>query len=182
MTMQKTRLKRILNATYELEALLELALRRNPAPMEMDSLIAEKADAIRRLVPDNEPETDIEADAVEKIATADEPEPVFEPEPGPSATEPEIAEPEKSIRITASEETAVPKRDLKRLFSLNDRFRYARELFGGDRRKFDEALEEASRIDEKNCIREFFLDKFGWDADNETAAEFLAKAEGGEAR
>lgn len=181
MTMQKTRLKRILNATYELEALLELALRRNPAPMEMDSLIAEKADAIRRLVSEKEPEENI----VEKTADETVPEPVSDPGPGPESSdeEPLFPEPGKTAEIPAAEETAAePRHDLKRLFSLNDRFRYARELFGGDRRKFDEALDEASRIADRNAVRGYFLDKFGWDAENESVAEFLAKAEGGETR
>lgn len=181
MTMQKTRLKRILNATYELEALLELALRRNPAPVEMDSLIAEKADAIRHLVSEKEPEENI----VEKTADETVPEPVSDlgPEPESSDEEPLFPEPGKTAEIPAAEETAAePRHDLKRLFSLNDRFRYARELFGGDRRKFDEALDQASRIAGETSVREYFLGRFGWDPDDAAAAEFLEKAEGGEAR
>lgn len=176
MTMQKTRLKRILNATYELEALLELALRRNPAPVEMDSLIAEKADAIRRLVSEKEPEENI----VEK--TADE----TVPEPESSDEEPVFPEPGKTAEIPAAEETAAePRHDLKRLFSLNDRFRYARELFGGDRRILDEALDQASRIAGETSVREYFLGKFCWNPDDAAAAEFLEKlekAEGGGGR
>lgn len=71
----------------------------------------------------------------------------------------------------AENQTASSSVDLRRAFTINDRFRFRRELFEGDDKAFAETVERLGRCadgDEAQAV----ISSFGWSADNEAAAEF----------
>ncbi len=76
---------------------------------------------------------------------------------------------------SAAEKIATPKREkkLKSAFSLNDRFLYARELFGGNLKMFDSALDFIEGVDDYNIIEDYFFNEMEWDAENATVQSFM---------
>ena len=62
--------------------------------------------------------------------------------------------------------------DLKRSISLNDKFRFQREIFGGNATLLNQTLETLNEIDSKEKATEF-LSNLNFDNENPTAAEFL---------
>ncbi len=75
----------------------------------------------------------------------------------------------------AAEKIAMPKREkkLKSAFSLNDRFLYARELFGGDMKMFDSALDFIEGVDDYSIIEDYFFNEMEWDAENPNVQAFM---------
>ncbi len=75
----------------------------------------------------------------------------------------------------AVERIAMPKREkkLKSAFSLNDRFLYARELFGGDMKMFDSALDFIEGVDDYSVIEDYFFNEMEWDAEKPTVQAFM---------
>lgn len=62
-----------------------------------------------------------------------------------------------------------------RIFSINDRFLYSRELFGGKVADFDEAINTVITMDTPEEAEEYFLSEWDFDIENSTAQEFLEK-------
>ena len=87
-----------------------------------------------------------------EAAIAPEPEPEYEPEP-------EV--------IPAPQ----PSGDLRKAFTINDRFRFRRELFGGDDKAM---LDVIAHLSESQSYGDAlaYIDTLGWSADNEAAGEF----------
>ncbi len=81
----------------------------------------------------------------------------------------------KTEEPATAEKIAMPKRDkkLKAAFSLNDRFLYARELFGGDMKMFDSALDFIEGVDDYSVIEDYFFNEMDWDAENPTVQAFM---------
>lgn len=66
---------------------------------------------------------------------------------------------------------------LHKAFSINQRFMFQKELFGGQQQTFDEAiaeLEQCSTYDEaEGLLGRNYISRFHWDLDSEEAGEFL---------
>ena len=63
--------------------------------------------------------------------------------------------------------------NLRTLFSINDRFRFARELFGGSTRRFDDSLAYLDGAIDLNEVEDFFVGEQGFDPESEVVKEFL---------
>ena len=100
---------------------------------------------------DESDESDL-SDKSEPIEAAISPEP--EPEP-----EPEVIPAPQSYG------------DLRKAFTINDRFRFRRELFGGDDKAM---LDVIAHLSESQSYGDAlaYIDTLGWSADNEAAGEF----------
>ena len=61
--------------------------------------------------------------------------------------------------------------DLRKAFTINDRFRFRRELFGGDDKAFVAAIDRMGQCKDYNEI-EAFISTLGWDASNEDVVAF----------
>ena len=61
--------------------------------------------------------------------------------------------------------------DLRKAFTINDRFRFRRELFGGDDKAFVAAIDHMSQCSDYSEI-EAYITTLGWPADNEDAMAF----------
>lgn len=63
---------------------------------------------------------------------------------------------------------------LKSKFSLNDRFRFSRELFGGDTRRFDAVVDHLNDSEGFDEARDYLVSSLGWDIEaDDAAAEFI---------
>lgn len=60
------------------------------------------------------------------------------------------------------------------VFSINDRFLYARELFGGRMADFDEALKEVAGMDSYEEAEDYFLSYRGFNPDLRIVQDFLS--------
>ncbi|MDE7160250.1 MAG: hypothetical protein K2O24_05350 [Muribaculaceae bacterium] len=171
----------LLDRVYELEGLLHLALERDEIPERLDQLIADKALRIA------EPFADRIAPAPAPAA----PSPVEEEEAHPYESpykEPQEEEPEEEPEVEAEEfeeyseapmaedepVAEVERQPLRRHFSLNDRFRFSRELFGGSPARFDEILHVLDGMDSAAEAEAYLCDELGWEPDDDDmAAEFV---------
>lgn len=63
--------------------------------------------------------------------------------------------------------------DLKKYFSLNDRYLYSRELFGGDMKMFDSTLRFLEGVKDFSDIEDYFYSELEWDPEDPNVASFL---------
>lgn len=63
--------------------------------------------------------------------------------------------------------------DLRKAFSLNDRFRFRRELFGGDEEKMNKAIADLSDIQSYEASVEYLNNELKWNVEDEAVADFL---------
>ncbi len=222
--MTESQISALLDATYELEALLSLSQIRQGAPERIADLIRMKADTIITLAYDGKPDPDIvdpdiATPALETDNTSDtysleedeEEEEVFPTDEAESAEEyivekesanpaeettPEDeaeteAEPEEEAEdktepeeeITEIVETpptpaVMPKTGtdisvLQRLFSLNDKFRFRRELFNGNDEEFTATLQMIAKCDTLTDAEAYIYSDLQWDPDSEAVKAFI---------
>lgn len=65
-------------------------------------------------------------------------------------------------------------RDLRRAFTLNDKFRFRRELFGNNDSLFADTLNTLMAMKTIDEASEYLYEDMGWDKDNEDVADFVA--------
>ena len=92
-------------------------------------------------------------------------------EPEPTATTVTVAP--ATAPAAAKAESARSAARLKSMFSLNDRFLYARELFGGDMKMFDSTLTFIEGVRDFVDIEDYFYSELEWDPENRFVAMFL---------
>ena len=91
------------------------------------------------------------------------------------ATDDSIAIPQPVHQATPSilAERIRPAADLRRAFSLNDRFRFMRELFGGDAARMDETMQQISEAASLQEALDRLTSDLRLDESNETVADFV---------
>lgn len=117
-----------------------------------------------------------------------EPEPEPEPEPAPlsePAPEPEPQDvPADSVRPETTQVEQDPLRvdeklqrtlskNLRSALTLNDRFRFRRELFGGSDAEMNATLDAVERMAGYTEAEQYLLDNLGWNPESEEVIEFL---------
>lgn len=65
-------------------------------------------------------------------------------------------------------------RDLKRAFTINDRFRYRRELFGNSDVEMNDAISLVEAMQSYAEAEEYFYDMLNWDRESPEVADFMA--------
>ena len=192
----------LLNLAYEIEGLLMLHINRgDEASAEMTDLLVRKA---RQLAEGLEESAALDLDIVPEAAVAvEESAPVPAPAPIPApvaapvsevpaeAEEPAAAEAEEvaeSARFEeaedAGEEPAVltldeklareRAADISKAFTLNDRFRFCRELFRNSNEEFRETIEVIGTMSDMDEAEEYFYNDLCWDPEKEEVKEFMA--------
>lgn len=96
-----------------------------------------------------------------------------EPEAGeeqPDARE--EAQPDAPVRLEdkLSRERA---KDIFKAFTINDKFRFRRELFRNSQEEFDETLDVIAQMNTFDEAEDYFYNDLCWDADNEDVKEFM---------
>ena len=83
----------------------------------------------------------------------------------------ESSEPSEPSDISQPTPVATVSGDLRKAFTINDRFRFRRELFGGDDKAMMDVIAHLSDA-QTFADAQAYLDTLTWDADNEAVAEF----------
>ena len=65
-------------------------------------------------------------------------------------------------------------RDIRKAFSLNDRFRFQRELFAGSANAMNTAIEHIEMMRSYGNAELYFFSQLHWDRDNEVVKDFMA--------
>ena len=140
-------------------------------PDENDEPVPDPDPAI---VPEAEDEPDI---TVEFIEAEDDsvPEPEDEMPMPPLPTEfPEVDEtPAGPMRVDEKLQRSMSK-DIRKAFSVNDRFRFQRELFAGSASAMNTAIEHIEMMSSYGNAELYFFSQLHWDRDNECVKEFMA--------
>lgn len=132
--------------------------------------------------PEPEPEAEPEPVAVTETEEAAE---VKEPENVAGTAEPEPEQPEADARPEVKSEakaemrvdemlTRREARELRKAFTLNDKFRFRRELFNNDNDKFRETLERIERMQSNDEAVAYMTEVLGWNLDDEAPSDFAA--------
>jgi hypothetical protein len=116
-------------------------------------------------------------------AYKDQPKVYVQPTPTASASQKKIVHTLHDSISTDSRPTLADRHrrskldSLTKAFSINQRFMFQKELFGGEQQTFDEAiaeLDQCSTYDEaENLLGRNYISRFHWDLDSEEAGEFL---------
>lgn len=121
--------------------------------------IAKNSDSPQKTSGNEESETTVE------MAEDDDSEIVLSLEDEEEAPESAAPQPQPKSAKTSSK--------LKSKFSLNDRFLYSRELFGGDIKMFDSTLSFIEGIESFPIIEDYFYGELEWDPENRYVALFM---------
>ena len=133
-------------------------------------------------VPDPDPEVLPEAEdgpdiEVEFIEAEDDrlPEPEDEMPMPPLPTDfPEVDEaPAAPMRVDEKLQRTLT-RDIRTAFSVNDRFRFQRELFAGSASAMNTAIEHIEMMRSYGNAELYFFSQLHWDRDNEDVKDFMA--------
>ena len=65
-------------------------------------------------------------------------------------------------------------KDIRKAISLNDRFRFQRELFAGSANAMDTAIEHIEVMTSYGNAELYFYSQLNWDRDNEVVKVFMA--------
>ncbi|MBQ9556077.1 MAG: hypothetical protein IJV05_07620 [Muribaculaceae bacterium] len=125
------------------------------------------------VLPEAEDEPDI---TVEFIEAQDErlPEPEDEMPVPPTPTDfPEPEEPSAPLRVDEKLQRSLSK-DIRKAFSINDRFRFQRELFAGSANAMNTAIEHIEMMNSYGNAELYFFSQLNWDRENETVQDFMA--------
>ena len=98
--------------------------------------------------------------------------------------EPDLYEEENTEEIIEEEEPATPvtleealqrqqAKELRKAFSLNDRFRFRRELFGNSDIRMNETLSLIDAMQSYEEAEDYILNDLNWDVENPAVAEFM---------
>ncbi len=175
--------KELLRTAYEIEGLLLLQIdRKSECSPEVDRMIAEKAAILHsemngtsgRTVP-----APVATPAPVAAPTAPEPETPITPTPDETLVaesalieEKEMADP--AAQLTLDERIAREKAsDISKAFTLNDKFRFRRELFGNSQEEFEDALNVISSMNSLDEAKEYFYEDLCWDQSDDNVKAFM---------
>ena len=152
-----------------------------PASPVVPEVHEEDVEPVPEPDPDVIPEADDEPDITVEFIEADDdtvPEPEDEMPIPPVPTEfPEVeAEadvPGTPLRVDEKLQRNLSK-DIRKAFSINDRFRFQRELFAGSANALNTAIEHIEVMTSYGNAELYFYSQLNWDRDNEVVKDFMA--------
>ena len=83
-----------------------------------------------------------------------------------------VLENDDPIRVDEQLQRNISK-DLRSAFSINDKFRFRRELFENDNDVMNNTLDLIESMESAQEAEEYFINELGWDADSEEVIDFL---------
>ena len=111
-----------------------------------------------------------------------EPDPVIKPQPNVVLVEPQPRDvpdapaiasvADDGLRVDEKLQRSLSK-DMHKALSLNDRFRFQRELFSNSKNDLNNALDLVNAMQSFDEAEEYFIHDLGWDQDNEDVADFM---------
>ena len=135
-----------------------------------------------------EPVQEMELPSVEELN--EEVESVATPAAATMAAEKTVSEPATSLSSTSSHTTTLEQSlphsislneviqkkflaDFRKAFSLNDRFRFRRDLFGGDEGRMNEAISDLNELQSFEESITYLDKKLKWNVEDEAVADFI---------
>ena len=135
-----------------------------------------------------EPVQEMELPSVEELN--EEAESVATPAAATVAAEKTVSEPAASLSSASSHATTLEQSlphsislneviqkkflaDFRKAFSLNDRFRFRRELFGGDEGRMNEAISDLNELQSFEESITYLDKKLKWNVEDEAVADFI---------
>ena len=124
------------------------------------------------ILPEAEDEPDITVEFIEaEPAIIAEPEDLPVP---PTPTEVPVAvEPESPLRVDEKLQRHLSK-DIRKALSINDRFRFQRELFAGSADALNTAIEHIEAMRSYGNAELYFYSQLHWDRENEVVKDFMS--------
>ena len=183
-TLDRETLSAMLDLTYELEGLIHLALNRDNAPDRIGALLTDKISALKA-VSDGADFSDLSdfSDGSDLSDCSESSYIINDGDDGDgddgdgedgddAALAPEMeVESESVVSAPVSSHRSAPGTPV---FSINDRFLYSRELFGGRVADFEAALKEVATMESFEEAEEYLTSEWGLDPESQTVADFLA--------
>lgn len=118
-------------------------------------------------VSEPKPETASEPQSVPAPETVSEPDTESKPETMPiseTVSEPQPEPENKAFRIAPAA--------LRQAFSINDAFLFRREIFGGSKESFDEALAHMANLNSRRALQEYLVEDLGLNLNESPGREF----------
>lgn len=135
-----------------------------------DDTTADEDEQIVEVVIEDEPEEDLEEEKeVEEEFTEEE---ETTDDEAPAESEAETKPIDESIRLDEKLQRTRSK-DLKQAFSLNDMFRFRRELFGNSGAVMTDALHLVEAMQSYDEAEDYFYGDLGWDRESDDVKEFM---------
>lgn len=166
-----------LDLCFEIEGLIALIIKReDDVPENVHTLLARKIYELSNIY-GLAPEGTRESEQTEDIAqnaefeqSEDADVPVEEAETEP---EPEI-EVEPTTETKASEAAPEPETEKASIaLTLNDKFRFKRELFGNNAAELSDALDVVNAVSSKAELEDYFYNDLCWDPENPDVKDFM---------
>lgn len=168
-------IKDLKDKVYELEGLLELAQLREDKLEELTPLIISRLNSLS-------PTIEYKVEETEEMPVEES----YDTSIGGIFSQSQTLPTEEKVTSPAEQEAPVEKKgDLEKkltvetegaqkpLFCLNDRFRFRRTLFDGSEPKFAEAMKRITQMDNFDEAKEYFMEDYGWDPEDEEVIAFL---------
>lgn len=167
----ENKLRELLDKTYELEGLIHLALKRVDSSDDFLRLISKKGKEVGDICHDLIKEEKEEQPEEENVL------PQFSLEEYSLDEEQESIE-EKSIEKVAAIEagekkTILPSQRGRLIFSINERFRFRKELFNNSDADFNNTLALVASMEDYEEAEDYFLNEEEFDRNNPVVKEFL---------
>ena len=154
-------IQKSINLSIEIEGLLR-TLKARPGDDDAYALLLQKTEEFKQLILAREESTFPATETIADAADSD------------NAAISESVAPSESANIQLEETPAPSDRPtFAAEFSINDKYMFIREIFGGSTADFAEVV---NRVEETNTLGDaydYFLNDLGWDADDETISQFL---------
>lgn len=181
------KLKNLLNICYEIEGLITLVGERNPnVPNGVHTLLQEKVEMLSQEIHEINPQQGMteSAKSIDDSAIASEKDENYQEDTDVinssssdinynndgandyNGTE-EHLNVEQMIACQGS-------RDLRKAFTINDKFRFRRELFGNSDTEITDAINLVSAMSTMTEAEEYFYNDLEWDRENEEVQEFMS--------
>lgn len=146
---------------------------------DLHSLEAAQVDALRAQMEAHEaligslpePVAAVAAEPEEAAPKVEEPAAVVEPEPKEVPPKTVVADKQGVSLSDMLEKRNLS--DFRKALSLNDRFRFRRELFGGDDEKMNKAIADLNDISSYEESVTYLNDELKWNVEDEAVADFL---------
>ena len=148
-----------------------------PVAAEPEPVVAPEPSVVSEPEPVVAPEPSVVSEP--EPTPVDEPEPVEAPTPAPEEVEPEAEseefEPDPDDQPLTLDEALQRDmtKDLRQAFSLNDRYRYRRELFGNSDSVMNETLNLIEAMHSFDEAEDYFYNDLQWEHDSPEVADFM---------
>ncbi len=174
--MDKNKLNELLDSIYELEGLVHLALTRDDNPDRLPSLIKLKGEKLSELASCFSEEMPMESMPVEEMPIEEDIHSVVESVFNDLPQEVSSYKHEQSPLKEKEQPSKAPLEREPRgrlVFSINDRYRFKRELFDNSDVDFNNTLAIVASMESYDEAEDYFLNELQWDPKREDVADFL---------